>query len=236
MSLKIYQRSRAFIYLSIPHTDWFREYRTNDAFNNPKKRISSAKAKLPPLFENNPDTLNETINFCRENINDLSVDAVHSFLLDKGLPNLLRSINDEKNEDEKISMSDLFELYGLKNLHVKTVQCWMNKLGFKFKPRRKSYYVDTHESKENVEYRSKYIDTYFEYELLAHRWYSIEEDQRDKMIAAGEISSELGYKYELNGKVYYEFHVDDHLSFQKTCENIEFGGNLSVRKPSDKKR
>ena len=70
-------------------TDWFREYRANDAFNNPKKRVSTAKAKLSSLFDNNPDTLNETINFCREIINDLSVDAVHLFLLDEGLPNLL---------------------------------------------------------------------------------------------------------------------------------------------------
>ena len=217
-------------------TDWFREYRSTDLFCNPKQRISSTKANLSALFQNNPDTLKQTIKFCRENINQLSVDAVHDFLLDKGLPCLLQTINKEKGDNEKMNMSDLFEMYRSKTLNIKTVQNWMKKLGFKFEPRRKSYYADTHESKENVEYRSKFIDTYFEYELLAHCWHSISESERNIMISEGKLGSDSGYKYELDDGVYYEYHVDDHPLFQAACDHLEFGGNLSVRKPNDKKK
>ena len=72
-------------------------------------------------------------------------------------------------------MDDLFKAYGLKTLNVKIVQNWMQKLGFKHEVRKNVYYVNMHESREKVEYRSTYIDTYFEYELQAHRWHSITE-------------------------------------------------------------
>ena len=132
-------------------------------------------------------------------------------------------------------MQGLLAEYGLHTMNVKTIQNWMRKLGFKYEPRKKTYYVDTHESKENVEYRAKFIKMYFEYELLAHRWYSITSEKRSEMIKNSEISSEIGYRYEKDGQTFYEFHVDDHPSFQLACEDLQFGGNLSVRKPSNKK-
>ena len=127
-------------------------------------------------------------------------------------------------------------MYHLKTLNVKTIQNWMNRLGFKYEPRRKSYYVDSHETPENVEYRSKFISRYFAYELLAHRWYSITLEERNTMVNNNDIPKELGYKYEINGQTFFEFHIDDHPSFSKACANLEFGGMLSVRKSRDKKK
>ena len=112
----------------------------------------------------------------------------------------------------------------------------MKRLGFSFDVRKKSYYVDSHETKENVEYRTEFIAKYFAYELLAHRWYSISEAKRDEMRASKELSSEIGYKYEKDGMVFFEYHVDDHPTFQHACNDLPFGGHLSVRKPKDKKK
>ena len=178
--------------------------------------------------------MKSVLDFCRVNINILSVEAVHHFLLDDGLPKLLEIFQKERGNVE-MSMKDLLSEYGLRTLNVKTIQNWMKKLGFKYEPRKKTYYVDTHESKENVAYRAEFINSYFEYETLAHRWYSITAEKRKEMIQNNEITSESGYRYEKDGQTLYEYHVDDHPSFQLACNNLEFGGNLSVRFPEGKK-
>ena len=183
---------------------------------------------MPRLFNDNPDTLKSMINFCRENISSLTVESVHQFLLREEIPKLAKTLQTDTQ--------NVLTSYGLKTLNIKTVQNWMKQLGFKYEPRKKSYYVDSHETKENVAYRSKFIDKYFQYELLAHRWYSVTKEVRDKMVKDGKISSEIGYKYEKQGRIYYEFHVDDHPSFHDKCKNVPFGGYLSVRKPEDKKK
>ena len=131
----------------------------------------------------------------------------------------------------------LLNTYNLSTLHPKTVRNWMTVLGFKFEPRKKSYYVDTHETSENIEYRSIYIDKYFEYEFRAHRWYSITKDKRNELIEAGEIAPDSGFEYENeHGILMYEYHVDEHPTFQKACQNMLFGGYLSVRMPPNVKK
>ena len=215
--------------------DWYRNFCDKDCFVNPGK-VKTNKVKVPSLLNANPDLHKAIIHFCRENINTLTVDDVHSFLLTDALPKLAAEIREERKLDlHMYNIDHLLAEYGLRTLNVRTVQNWMKNLGFKYEPRRKTYYVDSHESKENVKYRSKFIEKYFEYEILAYRWYSITPDTRQQMIEMGKISSEIGYKYEVEGETYYEYHVDDHPDFQMACEHLEFGGNLSVRKPPDKK-
>ena len=85
-------------------------------------------------------------------------------------------------------------------------------------------------------YCNKFIERYFDYELLTHWWYSVTNEKRDKMVGKGEFSEHLGYKYESNGINMWEFHVDDHVSFQTACTNQPFWGFLSVCKPVDKKK
>ena len=48
-------------------------------------------------------------------------------------------------------------------------------------------------------------------------------------------SSKNLFKYEKDGFTYYECHVDTHPSFQKKCDHLPFGGNLSVRFPMNEK-
>ena len=55
------------------------------------------------------------------------------------------------------------------------------------------------------------------------------------MCKDGCIFSGVGYEYEKDGTTYIEFHVDDHPSFTERDDLHPFGGNVSVRKPSDAK-
>ena len=86
-----------------------------------------------------------------------------------------------------------------------------------------------------MKYRNDFVDCYFEYELLAHRWISITEEERNKKLKKGNLSENLGFKYEKDGKFFYKYHVDDSESFCEKCATLPFGGNLSVRKPADKR-
>ena len=115
---------------------WFREFRDNDCFCNPAQEVYKNKRQLPRIFDANPDLLKSVLDFCRENINTLSVEAVHQFLVDHALPKLLSTLRKERNDDE-ISMRDLYMEYGLRSLNVKTIQNWMKKIGFKYEPRKK---------------------------------------------------------------------------------------------------
>ena len=158
--------------------NWFRQYRDDDCLTiGPPP---STKGKLPPILNANPDLLNSLLYFCRQNINQLSVELVHDFLLSKAIPELAENIKKEQNLTEtQYSTTQQMSDFGHCSLCIKTVQKWMNKIGFKYEPRRKTYYVDMHEAPVNVEYRTKFIKCYFEYELCAHRWYSIPENERN---------------------------------------------------------
>jgi hypothetical protein len=56
-----------------------------------------------------------------------------------------------------------------------------------------------------------------------------------KMKADGELSNKKGYRVEKDNETYYKYHLDDHIIFQDECTSLLFGGNLSMRKPTNKK-
>ena len=80
-----------------------------------------------------------------------------------------------------------------------------------------------------------FIERYYKYEIRTYRWISISMEERNEMIQLGKIEGDLGYKYKQNGVIMYEYHVDDHRDFQEKCNHLPYGGNLSVRKPSNQK-
>lgn len=51
------------------------------------------------------------------------------------------------------------------------------------------------------------------------------------MAEIGEISKGAGYLFRKNKMDFYEFHVDDHPSFQSACKDLPYGGMSSIRKP-----
>ena len=58
------------------------------------------------------------------------------------------------------------------------------------------------------------------------------------MVEKGETSEQMGKnQYTKDGVTYFNFHVDNHETFQLACKNIQFrNGFLSARKPEEKKK
>ena len=212
---------------------WFREFRLYNHF--PKFISYTSQNVLPPLLDANPELVEWILRYCRENINTLSVELLHDFIHTSALPKLNAIIKAEHSMAH-YPVDQMLADFSLKSLCLRTVQNWMTKLGFVYQPRRKTYYVDSHESEVNVKYRSKFIDRYFSYELLSHRWYCITKQERDRLVKEGRVSSKLGYSFMKDNCEYFEYHVDDSPLFQEACKDVPFGGYLSVRKPENKKK
>ena len=219
---------------------WFRAFQTTNAFPN----LATARVgrkKIPLLFRNNPDLYEEFSDYVRQNLDSLSSNNIHQFLFDKATPEIIKSINEEKEESEDdMCLNRLLGESGLKCLTTATLHKWLVNLGFKYETRKKTYYVDSHEKPENVNYRSNFITRYFGYEMLAHRWIPVSKEESDEMIRNNEINECIGYQYNKvqdDGTVLtlVEYHVDDHPLFMDICADLPYGGNLSVRFPKGQK-
>ena len=210
---------------------WFCSFRNADTFSN--YFPSSKHKELPLLLSSNQYLVKDLNQYCKENIAQLCIKLVYQYLHTKLIPNLVEKIKRERN-DMSYSKKQLFEEFNIKKLTVTTRFCWMHLLGYQFNPRKKCYYVDTHESPENVAYCNEFIERYFEYELCCFRWVCISAEERDEMVENGEIDEGLGYAFSSFGVRMYEFHVDDHYKFQEKSQTTPFGGFLSICEPPEK--
>ena len=132
---------------------WFRQYRDNDCFPNHHR---DTKQQLPPILSQNPDLVKNINVFCRINIESLTVETLHEHIHNTLLPQLAMTIKEERGVDE-YSKKQLMEEYHLPKLSITTVYNWMIKLGMCYTPRRKCYYVDNHDTEENITYRNAFI-------------------------------------------------------------------------------
>ena len=112
---------------------WFRKFRDNQTFSilNP---INSES--LPLLLDANPDLVAFIIHFCKSNLINLTVKALHYYVMDKALPDLVDIIRKERNDD-KYSLDHLLKENRLKSLCCNTMHTWMKNLGFQYLPRKK---------------------------------------------------------------------------------------------------
>ena len=190
---------------------WFRAYRDTDSFPNSSK-LRPSKSKLPYSPYSNPDVCEQIISYCKDNLSTLSMESVFNHLHDQILPKLVQTIQKERNELD-YTKRGLLKEYHIKQLTMMTVYNWMTKhLGFKYKQRRKCYYVDNHEKTENIKYRREFIDRYFAYKIRCHRWIHISAQERESMIFKGELDINSGYKYQAeDATTMYEYHCDDHI-------------------------
>jgi hypothetical protein len=186
---------------------WLREFRCNNCFPNPALfRNCNKDVKLPPIFHNNPDLYSSFLTYAKSNLSTLSGEMLHEYLHTVG------------------------------TLCPRTVYIWLKQLGFVYSASAKSYYVDSHEKPENVQYRSKFIQRYKTYELRAHRWIQIPLSRYQQMVQDCQLSDTMGYKYtNEHGDVYVELHVDEHPLFQDESNHLPFGGSLSIRKKKEEK-
>ncbi len=72
---------------------WLKSYIRNEYYiHNPIKKIHN-KAKIPPILSDNPELYTGFRSFCVDNHHNLSSELVQDYILNKGLPALVISMN-----------------------------------------------------------------------------------------------------------------------------------------------
>ena len=226
---------------------WYRSFRETRRFH-----VTQMKRNLPPFLHENPEICTAIKEYARTNLDTLSIEMLSEFIHDKVLPNLVKDLLNEteksvrammstKTEEYNTHLRNILKPYGLACVSPSAVYRWMIRLGFRYEPARKGYYVDGHERPATIQYRWDFCRRYLAYEKRMHRWVQVPEAvaqqlEKDEMIARGS-----GYKYLLNGLTpMREFHVDSFdpkksKEFLRQFVTTNFGGNLSVRMdPSSK--
>ena len=225
---------------------WHLIYRRNyECFPNPNTHKKDGKATLPRLLEENPDLKDAIVYFARDHLHELSASLLFHFLHEEALPALVEKKREEL-DNQQYSKDDLLVDHQLGKLTLRTVYKWMERLGFRYQPRMKCYYVDGHEKPEVIVYRRNFMRRYIEQEQRMFRWIQLPLLEVEAMVEAGELQKGMGRQYKGtttgqrlttdNTNDWVEFHIDDHPSFQKRMnETTEFGGNLSVFMPPNPK-
>ena len=149
--------------------------------------------------------------------------------------NKLQLPEEEIDEDFNQHKVEYLQQFGLKELCVDMVWCWMNDQGYQYSKWKKGYYNDKHEDEPNVLYRIDFIKHYKAYETHAYHWIQVSAAEANELIDAGKVLPKDGYCYmDSNGIDKVEFHVDSAELFHQRMNNnshFPFGGNLSVRMP-----
>jgi hypothetical protein len=185
---------------------------------------------LPPLLEQNPDLKKLIIQCATSNLNELTAELLLACLHNAALPALLEKFQEESGNPE-CAMHDLFQEHRLTKISASTVCRWMRRLGFKCELRQKCCYVDGQEKPETKAHRKKFVRRHFADEMLMHHWMQIQLAEKLRLEEHGCHCVDAETEVEM-----VEFHVDDHHAFQdKMNSTTRFRGNLSVRKPSDRK-
>jgi hypothetical protein len=173
--------------------------------------------------------------YALSNLSQLSCESVSEYIHTVVLPEMVK---DERKSNNQQDLSDgevekiILKRYGLTNICISTVYRWLIKLGLKYEPRQKGYDVDGHEKADTINYRHKFIEHYFQYELRAFRWIQISQEEAHDLEQAGIIVKGSGYNYNQpeTGLPMVEYHVDTCELFQERMNaETTFGRKRSVR-------
>ena len=113
---------------------------------------------------------------------------------------------------------------------MSTIVCWMHVVGFRYQNRAKQYFVNGHEKATSLEYRPAYTKRYLDLEVQArHRWIQFSIDESKILEVQGYVAKDTGYHCSTSGVDMVEYHIDN----VGKMPNVQYGGNLSVRKCLD---
>ena len=111
-------------------------------------------------------------------------ESVRNFINENQIPQMYKTyLKENKESNNHLSVGDFLEKFGISRKGVNQTITWrwlQEELGFEFKERKKSYFTDCRESKENVSYREDFVKKYFEAELNTYRWVHLREDVAKK--------------------------------------------------------
>ena len=123
----------------------------------------------------------------------------------------------------------LSRLYGLSaNPSRSTIWEWMTRSGFSYTKRKKRYFVDTHESKANRQYRKEQTARYLRGEQRMFRWYQLPLDKAQKLASQGFLVAGRGYIYKtINGGKTWEkiLYVSEKIGFSDIETHGILGNN-----------
>ena len=213
-----------------------RRWHHSFAHNGNTFRIApTAKRNLPIFFEKDPEASLQFCEYADTHLDRLSVNIMYEFCHLTLIPERLKLYNDARDDDQpELSKGEYLASFGLKKLTTETLREWMNQLGYKYSVRKKGYYNDKHEEPSNILYRKHFIERYKEYEFRSHRWIQLTRTESDKYVEDEQVLKEDGYEYvDRDDNNMVEYHVDSSDAFhEKMIDNV-FGGNLSVRFPTN---
>jgi hypothetical protein len=210
---------------------WYRMFREKRAFSIPPQW----KHNLPAFLDLNPDVCDAIKKYALSNLSQLSCEYVSEYIHTVVLPEMVK---DERKSNNQQDLSDgevekiILKRYELTNICISTVYRWLIKLGLKYEPRRKGYCVDGHEKADTKNYRHKFIERYFQYELRAFWRIQISQEEAHDLEQAGIIVKGSGYNYNKpeTGLPMVEYHVETYELFQERMNaETTFGGKRSVR-------
>jgi hypothetical protein len=217
-------------------SEWNRLFRRNGKFCHPNKYVANGiKQPKPKIFALFPQAAAMVTEFVLRRLDHITSEMVQYELISKIIPALEEEAAVEKIPEEYDYISGLVEKPPSKS----TVLRWMHYLDFSNEEVKKSYYVDGHEKEEQVQHRSKFINTYLsEIEQFTHRWVQMtlaNYQSMQSLICEDEQVILSGHKYwdHVTNEWWMEFHVDDHNFVN--CDVGPYGGNLSVRMPEGRK-
>jgi hypothetical protein len=166
---------------------WFRLFCPNCCFPNPSIKRTHRYEKIPLILQNNPGLYEAFMSHARSNLASLSAEMMHHYLFSTAIPAVLLWIQKVKRMSE-YTMQHFFNDNNLTVLTTRTVSSWMLKLGFVYSPNKKTYYVNSHEKPDNIQYRMQFIDRHGLHEINAYRWIAITLDRYEQMVRDGELS------------------------------------------------
>ena len=209
-----------------------------------------AKNVCPRFFTDNPDAMEAFKKHGVANIKDLRVkmmlEYVHTQLIPKLMVRREGSLFDDNGDDEEdvgmqaakvtpTTKEAFLQAYGLSTLSITTMARWMHACGFRYKKREKHFFVDGHERPETIAYRPVFTRKYIDDEIRAYRWIQMTLKESQELEANGSVAPYCGYNYAVDNVDMVEYHIDASYAFEERLCLLPYGGNLSVRKPTDSK-
>jgi len=132
------------------------------------------------------------------------------YMMNELVPEVVSKVREEVN----FTQNQILKRHKFLKLCIHTINNWMYLVGFKHNVRRKTYYVHGHAHPHNILYRKRYIQEYLKLEYRCFCWIVFNEaNAKEVEEEDNNFSRRYGFKFVENGNAFYEFHVDDHLSF-----------------------
>ena len=207
--------------------DYNLTFRMKQCFPHPSIRVELGRKYTPMLLDLYPEARHIICDWATANIECMSSELIAHYIREELVPILHRMHEQQCEHDQaltRMSIDDMKLQLNIDNFSVSTAYRMLKYLGFKYQPRKKTYYNDKHENSENILARKRFLTKYFKLELKSRVWVQLTEDEAIKLEQEKGLLPDTYYAY---GDSMREYHIDTHPSFSK------MDPQLSVRKPPD---